>query len=196
MGVVKRWWKNYLLLSFNVPCSIYWAQEGAVRVVESDYSTQNRLKGIVHSQCTVRPLRCKRLAGGKVKAVWVWKSHSHRATRATAAASDSFKVTPKTAHIPSHPMNKLQPPSPPAQQLLPPPPLSDYSTAGVKNSAWASSDFLLGAGMVIIQRRTHLVVVVHDTQQQDWFFLWERKNIGESLEQAAIREAYEEMNFI
>ena len=93
-------------------------------------------------------------------------------------------------------MNKLQPPPPPARRPLPPPPLSDYSTAGVKDSAWASSDFLLGAGMVIIQRRTHLVVVVHDTQQQDWFFPQGRKNIGESLEQAAIREAYEEVNFI
>jgi len=93
-------------------------------------------------------------------------------------------------------MNKLQPPPTPVRRPPPPPPLSDYSTAGVKDSAWASSDFLLGAGMVIIQRRTHLVVVVHDTQQQNWFFPRGRKNIGESLEQAAIREAYEEVNFI
>ena len=62
----------------------------------------------------------------------------------------------------------------------------------MKDSAWASSDFLLGAGMVIIQRRTHLVVVVHDAQKGDWFFPRGRKNMGESLEQTAIREAYEE----
>ena len=50
--------------------------------------------------------------------------------------------------------------------------------------------------MVIVQRRTHLIVVVHDTEQQNWFFPRGRKNIGESLEQAAIREAYEEVKFI
>jgi ADP-ribose pyrophosphatase YjhB (NUDIX family) len=50
--------------------------------------------------------------------------------------------------------------------------------------------------MVIIQSQTHLVVVVHDTQKKNWFFPRGRKNIGESLEQAAIREAYEEVNFI
>jgi 8-oxo-dGTP pyrophosphatase MutT (NUDIX family) len=50
--------------------------------------------------------------------------------------------------------------------------------------------------MVIIQHQTHLVVVVHNTQKQDWFFPQGRKNIGESLEQAALREAYEEVNFI
>lgn len=93
-------------------------------------------------------------------------------------------------------MNRLQAPPPPTPRSPSPPPLSNYSTHGVNDSAWASSDFLLGAGMVIIQRNTHLVVVVYDTQRKDWFFPQGRKNIGEALEQTALREAYEEVSVI
>ena len=75
----------------------------------------------------------------------------------------------------------------------PPPPLTRYSTTGVADSAWSSRDFILGAGMVIIQRNTHKVVVLFDTQTERWFFPQGRKDIGESLEEAALREAYEEV---
>ena len=52
------------------------------------------------------------------------------------------------------------------------------------------------SGMVIIQKTTHLVVILHDMQKKDWFFPQGRKNIGKSFEHMAIREAYEEVSII
>ena len=54
---------------------------------------------------------------------------------------------------------------------------------------------MLGAGMVLIQEHTHKIVVVYETQKKYWFFPRGRKDIGESLEQTALREAYEEVIF-
>ena len=76
----------------------------------------------------------------------------------------------------------------------PPPPLStEYSTPGVQNSFWCSQDFMLGAGMVLIQENTHKIVVIYETRKKYWFFPRGRKDIGESLEHTALREAYEEV---
>ena len=76
----------------------------------------------------------------------------------------------------------------------PPPPLSKlYSSPGVQDSYWCSQDFMLGAGMVLIQENTHKIVVVYETLKKYWFFPRGRKDIGESLEQTALREAYEEV---
>jgi len=78
----------------------------------------------------------------------------------------------------------------------PPPPLSaTYSTPGVQNSFWCSQDFMLGAGMILIQENTHKIVVIYETRKKYWFFPRGRKDIGESLEQAALREAYEESGY-
>ncbi|KAF8629455.1 hypothetical protein AX15_003434 [Amanita polypyramis BW_CC] len=74
-------------------------------------------------------------------------------------------------------------------------PLSEYSTSAVPNSQWASFNFLLGAGMAIIQPSTNKVVIVNDTRTNTWFLPKGRKDIGESLEQAALREAYEESGY-
>lgn len=52
---------------------------------------------------------------------------------------------------------------------------------------------MLGAGMVLIQENTHKIVVVYETLKKYWFFPRGRKDIGESLEQTALREAYEEV---
>jgi 8-oxo-dGTP pyrophosphatase MutT (NUDIX family) len=54
---------------------------------------------------------------------------------------------------------------------------------------------MLGAGMVIIQPATQKIVVLYDTQHKYWFLPKGRKDVGESLEQAALREAYEESGF-
>lgn len=76
----------------------------------------------------------------------------------------------------------------------PPPPLSKpYSSPGVQDSYWCSQDFMLGAGMVLIQENTHKIVVVYETLKKYWFFPRGRKDVGESLEQTALREAYEEV---
>ena len=80
------------------------------------------------------------------------------------------------------------PPLPP-----PPPPLSDCSSAAVPNSIWFAREFQLAASMVIIQPSTSKVVVVHDTQTRQWFLPRGRKDRGESIEQCALREAYEEV---
>lgn len=47
--------------------------------------------------------------------------------------------------------------------------------------------------MVIFQPSTHRIVVLYDTKKKYWFFPRGRKDVGESLEAAAIREAYEEV---
>jgi 8-oxo-dGTP pyrophosphatase MutT (NUDIX family) len=73
------------------------------------------------------------------------------------------------------------------------PPLSKFSTSGVPSTLWHSSDFMLGAGMVVLQPETRRMVVVHDPRSGRWFLPKGRKDVGESLEQAALREAYEEV---
>jgi 8-oxo-dGTP pyrophosphatase MutT (NUDIX family) len=82
--------------------------------------------------------------------------------------------------------------------LSSPPPqiFSKWSTPAVPHSAWCSEDFMLGAGMVIIQPSTHRLVILYDTQKKRWFLPKGRKDLGESLEQAALREAYEEVGHI
>lgn len=82
-----------------------------------------------------------------------------------------------------------------AARLAPPPPLlfSEHSDPAVPNSGWCCNDFSLGAGMVIFQPSTLKIVVVEDTVQKRWFLPRGRKDRGESLEQAALREAYEEV---
>ncbi|KAF8970681.1 hypothetical protein BDZ97DRAFT_1790492 [Flammula alnicola] len=87
------------------------------------------------------------------------------------------------------PLRPLQP------QPQPQPPLSEFSTRSVADSAWSSMDFMLGAGMVIIQQNTHKIVVIYETKRKYWFFPRGRKDIGESLEQTALREAYEESGY-
>lgn len=93
-------------------------------------------------------------------------------------------------------MEGLQRPSPPQPRPPPPPPLSIYSSYAVQDSAWAGSDVQLGAGMVLFQQDTHMVVVINDTRQNVWLLPKGRKNISEPLEQTALREAFEEASLI
>lgn len=53
---------------------------------------------------------------------------------------------------------------------------------------------MLGSGMVIIQPSSARIVVVFDRESKTWFLPKGRKDIGESLEQAALRETYEEVS--
>ncbi|PPR05099.1 hypothetical protein CVT24_010086 [Panaeolus cyanescens] len=75
------------------------------------------------------------------------------------------------------------------------PRLSQFASGAVDATAWSSLDFLLGAGTVIIQPTTHKIVVVYHKTQKYWFFPRGRKDVGESLEVAALREAYEETGY-
>jgi len=72
-------------------------------------------------------------------------------------------------------------------------PLSERSTAAIANSVFHATDFILGAGVVIIQPSTSKIVLVTDKRER-WFLPKGRKDKGESLEQTALREAYEEVN--
>jgi 8-oxo-dGTP pyrophosphatase MutT (NUDIX family) len=47
--------------------------------------------------------------------------------------------------------------------------------------------------MLIIQKNTHKVVLVYEKAKKYYFLPKGRKDAGESLEQAALREAYEEV---
>ena len=69
---------------------------------------------------------------------------------------------------------------------------SVYSTQGPFHSRmFFSENFMLGAGAVIIQPSSRKVVIVQDGDY--WFLPKGRKDLGESIEQAALREAYEEV---
>ena len=87
-----------------------------------------------------------------------------------------------------------RPQTPQTRQRTPSPePLSEYSTPMVPNSAWCSQNFMLGAGMVILQPSTNKVAIVYDSIGKYWFLPKGRKDLGESLEKTALREAYEEV---
>ncbi|KAG7440727.1 uncharacterized protein BT62DRAFT_569285 [Guyanagaster necrorhizus] len=72
---------------------------------------------------------------------------------------------------------------------------SSWSSPAVPYSGFASQDFLLGAGMVILQPSSNRVVVVYDSRTKEYFLPRGRKDLGESLEQTALREAYEESGY-
>ena len=70
---------------------------------------------------------------------------------------------------------------------------SQHSTQGpFQARAFISENFMLGAGAVIIQPSSGKVVIVQDGDS--WFLPKGRKDLGESIEQAALREAYEEVS--
>ncbi|CDO68758.1 hypothetical protein BN946_scf184989.g24 [Trametes cinnabarina] len=79
---------------------------------------------------------------------------------------------------------------------------SRYSDPAAPDRLWYSGDFMLGAGMVIIQPSTEKIVLLSETHSEpqrqpytSWFLPKGRKDVGESLEQAALREAYEESGY-
>jgi 8-oxo-dGTP pyrophosphatase MutT (NUDIX family) len=72
---------------------------------------------------------------------------------------------------------------------------TDNSTWSIPDSCFWTHDFLLAASMVIIQPSSGKVVLVNDTERRSWFLPRGRKDIGETLEQCALREAYEEVRY-
>lgn len=78
------------------------------------------------------------------------------------------------------------------QQLDPMSQYSPYSTQGpFQTRMFVSENFMLGAGVVIIQPSSGKVVIIQDGDH--WFLPKGRKDLGESIEHAALREAYEEV---
>jgi 8-oxo-dGTP pyrophosphatase MutT (NUDIX family) len=73
--------------------------------------------------------------------------------------------------------------------------LSHLSTTAVLPTRWASRDFVIAAGLCILQPSTGCVVLLSIGDQEakggHWFLPRGRKDIGESLEATALREGYE-----
>ncbi|KAJ7270640.1 hypothetical protein B0H12DRAFT_1093215 [Mycena haematopus] len=76
-----------------------------------------------------------------------------------------------------------------------PQPMSDFSSPQVPDSGWTGENFLLGAGMVVFQPATSQVVILYESQKKYWFLPKGRKDVGESLEQTALRESHEESGY-
>lgn len=72
--------------------------------------------------------------------------------------------------------------------------LGPLSSPAIPDSLIYASRFLLGVGMVIIQPSSGKVVLVNDPTEDHWFLPKGRKDMGETLEHAALREAYEEVS--
>ncbi|KAI0031786.1 hypothetical protein K488DRAFT_24058, partial [Vararia minispora EC-137] len=69
------------------------------------------------------------------------------------------------------------------------------SSPVIRSAMWYSADFRLAAALIIIQPSTGKVVVVNDRDTGYWFVPRGRKDIGETVEMAALREGYEESGY-
>ncbi|TFK71203.1 hypothetical protein BDN72DRAFT_765338, partial [Pluteus cervinus] len=72
---------------------------------------------------------------------------------------------------------------------------SEWSTPIVPNGLWCSQNFVTGAGMVLFQHETKKVVIIWDSKNEYWLLPKGRKDIGETIESCALREAYEESGY-
>jgi len=78
---------------------------------------------------------------------------------------------------------------------------SSSSTESKITAIWSSHDFILGAGVVIIQPSTGRVVLlkrkgkIKGKEETIYFLPKGRKDIGESIEECALREGYEESGY-
>ena len=70
--------------------------------------------------------------------------------------------------------------------------LSDKSTQAVPDNFFHVTEFILGAGIVVIQPSTGKIFVVGDEEER-CFFPKGRQDKGESLDKTALREGYEEV---
>ncbi|KAJ7042958.1 NUDIX hydrolase domain-like protein [Mycena alexandri] len=125
---------------------------------------------------------------------------TQRTQQSPAVAAASGPSQPQQTSQGEQPQNAAQP----TQGLLsrwrlpvapPPPRMSPWSSAQVPDSMWADTNLLLGAGMVVLQPATSKIVVVYESKKKYWFLPKGRKDVGESLEQAALREAHEESGY-
>ena len=62
------------------------------------------------------------------------------------------------------------------------------------SNQWLSENFVLSAGAVVLNQAQSKVCLIQNTKGE-YFLPKGRKNVGESLEEAALREAYEETGF-
>jgi hypothetical protein len=108
------------------------------------------------------------------------------------ACDPSNLPSPKPGTMPSHKSSDKLPNTKPERN---PYELSSLSTKAVGSTRWSSRDFVLAAGLCILQPSTGRVVLVsigdQEPEKAQWFLPRGRKDIGESLEKTALREGYE-----
>ena len=114
--------------------------------------------------------------------------HPHRNSQRTSSHHTTQPSSSSSHHI-SHSSTQHEP----SRRHSGPVVFSDYSTPAIPNSLFFASDFMVGAGMIVFQSETRKVLLLYEPEGKYWFFPKGRKDIGESLEQAALREAYEEV---
>ncbi|KAF4570962.1 hypothetical protein EYR36_001770 [Pleurotus pulmonarius] len=104
----------------------------------------------------------------------------------------STRPTPvRTGHAQAH--TDTKPPPAPAKNIQPRYKFSSFSGRSTSQGSWCAQDFMLGVGMVIIQPETEKVVLCYDSRRKHYFFPKGRKDAGEAMETAVLREAYEEV---
>lgn len=104
----------------------------------------------------------------------------------------------KTGHVMAETEGKPRPAQPAHTKNVQPRTrfkFSPFSGKSVSQGLWSAQDFMLGVGMVIIQPETQKVVLCYDPRRKQYFFPKGRKDAGEAMETAVLREAYEESGF-
>jgi hypothetical protein len=104
-----------------------------------------------------------------------------------------WKHTQRIGRNESSSLTQLLPEPPPREVQTPTDPweFSPFSSSAIEDGFWCPSDFLLCAGMVLIQPSTRMVLLMHDEQTKMWFLPRGCKNVNETLEEAALREGAE-----
>ncbi|EPS98869.1 hypothetical protein FOMPIDRAFT_1017399 [Fomitopsis schrenkii] len=122
-------------------------------------------------------------------------SHQDPSSNATRRPSSSTRHTVPASSRPLRGRFQAQPRPPPPRRPDDSLPLSSRSTPTVRNSMWYCADFMVGAGMIVLQPATGKVLLLYEPRRDYWFFPKGRKDVGESLERTALREAYEESGY-
>ncbi|KAJ4480886.1 hypothetical protein J3R30DRAFT_3287959 [Lentinula aciculospora] len=118
-------------------------------------------------------------------------SHSRTCSSASTSSSQPNSITRSiTSFIPDALRRH--------RTTLHPQTFSKWSSPSIPDGGWACEDFMVGVGMVVIQPSTNKMVVLYDHADKRpgcYFLPRGRKDLGETLQEAVLREAYEESGF-
>ncbi|KAH8102407.1 hypothetical protein BXZ70DRAFT_1006334 [Cristinia sonorae] len=122
------------------------------------------------------------------------ESHAVSSRSAQPARSNLFARRSASSQSTQPRITPTKPPVPSLSQ--PVVPTGSWSSPAIPNSMFFASNFLIGVGLLIIQPATGKVAIVHDSKAPGYFFLPKgRKDVGEDIIAAALREGYEESGY-